>query len=287
MFRNGHSNQRYLPAVQIIDKKQSFKDVDPDRDTILNSGLFICEELNIFKISKNYQLCICLKICIRKIWICLKIYHLLDDRPIGDNMLNMKGEITLKFLGFIKDFANFNMDMFEAFLRAGYGASYGKLDYELNKLQKDRRVYEMAQDEARACRKRYAQFLYKLRRDGLIEEGGDKHKKTIFLTQKGIKKLNKLKEQYSNKLPSVKSYTKKSGNKFVIATFDVPEKERRKRAWIRSALKNIGLKSIQKSVWIGKAKIPQEFIDDLADLRLIDFIEIFEISKTGSLRHVV
>ena len=44
---------------------------------------------------------------------------------------------------------------------------------------------------------------------------------------------------------------------------------------------------IQKSVWIGKVKIPKEFLDDLFKLRLIDYIEIFEISKAGSLKNLI
>lgn len=199
----------------------------------------------------------------------------------------MRGEITLKFLEFIKDFANFNMDMFEAFLRAGYGASYGKLDYEFNKLQKERRKYEIEWEEVKRHRKRYAQFLYMLRQDGLIEEQSEGDGKKLLLTKRGQEKLDKLKEKYLKRLPPTTSYKKEGNNKFIIATFDVPEKERKKRAWLRSVLKNIGLKPIQKSVWMGKAKIPRKFIDDLLELKLINFIEIFEISKTGSLRHIV
>ena len=44
---------------------------------------------------------------------------------------------------------------------------------------------------------------------------------------------------------------------------------------------------LQKSVWIGKVKIPKEFIDDLKELNMINYVEIFEISRGGSLRQVV
>ena len=195
----------------------------------------------------------------------------------------MKGEITLKFLEEVKDFVDSGADMFEVFLRAGYGASAGKLRYELNKVQKERRQRQaLAQ-----YRKRYSKFLYRLRQDGLIKERKQKYGMLVALTSKGRKKLIVLKERYAGRLPEVSSYDKNESDRFIIVVFDIPEKERKKRDWLRSALKSIGLKLVQKSVWMGKVKVPKDFIDDLSELKLIDYVEIFEISKTGSLRKVI
>jgi len=195
----------------------------------------------------------------------------------------MKEEITLKFLEEIKDFVDSGADLFEVFLRAGYGASAGKLRYEFSKAQKERRQrQELAQ-----YRKRYARFLYRLRQDGLIKGKEQKSGKLVTLTPKGRKKLMALKERYAGRLPEVSAYDKNESDKFIIVVFDIPERERKKRDWLRSALKNIGLKLVQKSVWMGKVKVSKDFIDDLSELKLIDYVEIFEISKTGSLRHVI
>ena len=195
----------------------------------------------------------------------------------------MKGEITLKFLEEIKDFVGSGADLFEVFLRAGYGASAGKLRYESSKAQKERRQrQELAQ-----YRKRYARFLYRLRQDGLIKGKEQKSGKLVTLTPKGRKKLMALKERYAGRLPEVSAYDKNESDKFIIVVFDIPERERKKRDWLRSVLKNIGLKLVQKSVWMGKVKVSKDFIDDLSELKLIDYVEIFEISKTGSLRHVI
>lgn len=199
----------------------------------------------------------------------------------------MRGNITLNFLEFVKDFANLNMDMFEAFLRAGYGASYGKLNYELNKLQRERWRQDIKQEEISRHRKRYNQFLYRLRQDKLLNEKVVKNKIVILLTEKGREKLEKLKEKYLNKLPAANLYGGDASDKFIIVAFDIPEKERRKRDWIRDVLQNLNLKSIQKSLWIGKVKIPKQLINDLSELKMLDYVEIFEISKTGSLRHLI
>ena len=43
---------------------------------------------------------------------------------------------------------------------------------------------------------------------------------------------------------------------------------------------------IHKSVWIGKEKIPQELIIDLEELKILNFVEIFEVTKQGTLKKV-
>ena len=81
-------------------------------------------------------------------------------------------------------------------------------------------------------------------------------------------------------------YAGDAAKQFTIVTFDIPERERRKRDWLRGALRNLGLAMVQKSVWIGKVKIPGELVEDMKSMRILDFVEIFEISKTGSLQQV-
>jgi len=186
----------------------------------------------------------------------------------------MKGEITLKVLETIKDFVGEQADLFEAFLNAGYGVSAGKMRYEFDQVQKRKR-----QDlELRKIRRRYSNFISGLRSDGLIE------KESFNLTEKGRRKLKALKESCSHKLPNTGAYSKTEGDKYVIVIFDIPEKYKKKRVWLRSALKKLGLELVQKSVWIGRVKIPKDFIDNLAELKLIEYVEIFEISKSGTLK---
>ena len=73
----------------------------------------------------------------------------------------------------------------------------------------------------------------------------------------------------------------------VIVIFDVPEKEKWKREWLRNTLRELGMKNVQKSVFIGKVKIPELFLENMRKLHAIDYVEIFEIGKTGTLKHVV
>ena len=45
----------------------------------------------------------------------------------------------------------------------------------------------------------------------------------------------------------------------MIVAFDIPECERRKRVWLRSALKNIGFNLIQKAYGPEKSKYRNNF----------------------------
>ncbi|MDP3015363.1 MAG: CRISPR-associated endonuclease Cas2 [bacterium] len=198
----------------------------------------------------------------------------------------MKGDVSVKILEVIGDFAGTATDFFDVVLSASYGASYGKLQYEISKRQNQRIGKSMERNLKRQAKQRYYNMVYYLKKDGLIGEEQKNNKRFFILTKKGKEKLAYLKEQNKRRLPEA-VYLKEGNNKFVIVVFDIPELEKRKREWLRAVLVNLGFKMIQKSVWMGKVKIPKEFLGDLFKMKLVDFVEIFEISKTGSLEHLI
>ncbi len=171
--------------------------------------------------------------------------------------------------------------LIETLLTAPYGSSLGRMKAVERSIRQ--RQARAAVERERA--ERYYSLLYKLKRDGLIEQRSKSGRSILAITSRGMEKLRVLRQRRSSANPTP-DYTGEPNSRFVIVAFDVPETERRKRAWLRSALQNIGLHMVQKSVWIGKKKLPKEFLRDLADLRLLEYVEIFEITKTGSLRHI-
>jgi DNA-binding PadR family transcriptional regulator len=124
-------------------------------------------------------------------------------------------------------------------------------------------------------------LLYKLQKQGLIEKDKKDNKTFWRITIAGKKKLEALKNVFY--LPK-RNYKKEKDEGFNVVIFDIPEKERFKRKWLRSQLISLGFSMLQKSVWIGKNKLPKEFLNDLNYLGLIDFIQIFKISKTGTIK---
>jgi len=190
----------------------------------------------------------------------------------------MKGTILLKALDILKDQAISQIDFFNAVLVSGYGASMSKIDYEYQKRRQIREGKKIRKNDLQDREIRLHRFISKMKHDGLIDKiGGSKAK--FVISKLGKTKLNQLK----NKLPG-RNYKKKSQNNPIIVSFDIPERLRRKRNWIREVIKNLGFEMVHQSVWIGKTKIPKEMVEDLEKLNILEFVEIFEVGKRGTLK---
>ena len=196
-----------------------------------------------------------------------------------------RGAIMRAVLEAIGSSAEGIVDGFAAFLSAGYGASFSRINYEIGKRESARFTEMLEREEALRARQRYHNLIHALTRDGLVQKRTAKNKALLILTKEGRKKLEFFRAQHVGAFPPA-LYHKEAGDTFIIVTFDVPEKDRRKRDWLRAALKNLGLTMVQKSVWLGKIILPPAFLEDLHALRLVHFVEIFEVSKTGSLHYL-
>jgi DNA-binding PadR family transcriptional regulator len=193
----------------------------------------------------------------------------------------MRGEITIKVLEAVKDAVVNVADLFDVFLTAGYGASLGKMRYMLAEKERIRDKEELR----RKMQQRYYSMLYRLKQQGFIKTSPKKEGVVIRITRIGKEKLSKLLKQSKERLPAPR-YLKKEAEQFVIIAFDIPEHSKKKRDWLRAVLKYFGMRMIQKSVWAGKLKLPKEFLDDLRRYNILNCVEIFEISKAGSLQQV-
>jgi len=125
-------------------------------------------------------------------------------------------------------------------------------------------------------RQKLSSLIYKLKKEGLVQAGG----RGWQITQLGLNKIKALK----NKLSKRPVYQKEKDGLLKIISFDIPEKIRNHRLWLRVALKNLDFKMLQKSVWLGKAQLPQQFVKDLQKRGLVNHVKILGISQTGNLR---
>jgi len=190
----------------------------------------------------------------------------------------MRGKILRQILEFLEDGAANQINFFDAILSGGYGASMGKIEYEYQKNKKARDLQKIQLNDFKIKKKRLQKFLSKLKKDGLIIE--IENSSNLVISNKGKQKLFKL------KTTQTKYYKKENSETFTIISFDIPERLRRKRNWLREVIQNLGFKMVHKSVWIGKVKIPKQLIFDLEEMNILEFIEIFEISKTGGLEKI-
>ena len=80
-------------------------------------------------------------------------------------------------------------------------------------------------------------------------------------TKKGLEKL-------ALRLPArtKRKIKEPAKEKTLIIAFDIPERLRRKREWLRRELLNLGFIKLQQSVWLGPAPLPKDFIEALETL---------------------
>lgn len=127
---------------------------------------------------------------------------------------------------------------------------------------------------------KFYSLLNKLKREGFIQKKKSKMGSIWKITKAGLNKLGILKNK------RIGGYPIEDDKKFKIIAFDVPEWERWKRAWLRESLVSLGFSMLQKSVWIGKKKIPEDFLGDLREKRIFNYIHILEISASGTVKHL-
>lgn len=122
-------------------------------------------------------------------------------------------------------------------------------------------------------RKSFSTQLSRLQRRGLVERIGSKKRAVWKITEKGKDALHKKDKLV---LPA------KDGIQRLVI-FDISEKERAKRIWIRAELISIGYQPLQKSVWIGEMPMPNQFLEKLDALQLHGKVHIFSIRDRGTL----
>lgn len=161
-----------------------------------------------------------------------------------------------------------------AIITAGYGASSGKINKRAEEVRQQL-ASPISPDLSTREKHNFNVLLSRMKKDGLIERKSEKW----AITPKGRGKLSLWRNR-----PRAPQYLGEDSNNLRIIAFDIPEKERGKRAWLRSALKNMGFKMVQQSIWAGKRNIPKQFLKDLQGLKIIQHVDIFTVTKSGSLR---
>src|SRR3989338_1449712 len=189
-----------------------------------------------------------------------------------------RGQILIRILELLHEQATTQIDFFRAVLVSGYGASSSKIEYEYQKLQRISSRQKSQKEDLRNKKLRLQKFLSKLKRDGLIKKIKGPNAGFI-ISNRGKAKLIELKKKFPNKYYEVKGKETSP----VIISFDIPENFARKRAWLREVIRNLGFEMVHKSVWVGNIKLPEQLVLDLDRMNILEFIEIFEVSKTGTL----
>jgi CRISPR-associated endonuclease Cas2 len=106
--------------------------------------------------------------------------------------------------------------------------------------------------------------LHRLRKRGLIKKENNKFQ----LSFAGLKLFKEIKN--NNKIWD---------GKWRIAMFDIPEKFRRERNWLRRELYNLGYKLFQKSVFIGKWTLSESFYKEIKEKEINKYINLITVGE--------
>jgi len=188
----------------------------------------------------------------------------------------MSKGITAKVLEKLSEGVAVSSALFQAIMESGYGASYGKLQRNYGRIIGGARR-PVRPDNLSFKKHNFYLILSKLKREGLVKNKEGRWS----ITGVGKEKLAKL----VKRMPRVR-YEKEADSTLKIVIFDVPEKEQHKRAWLRRRLVELGFKMLQKSVWAGRVKLPEEFLEDLREYKIFPYVDIFAVTKTGSIRPI-
>lgn len=152
--------------------------------------------------------------------------------------------------------------------------------YKNEKRRKDSVFFNSEKSYTDTERQRFYSLLNKLKNQGFIKKKHSKNGSLWNITKRGFEKLGLINKKKKPEYDSVKD------NKVKIITFDIPERERWKRAWLREALVAQEFSMLHQSVWVGKNKIPEQFLEDLRDIKLINYIHILEVSASGTIKEL-
>lgn len=161
--------------------------------------------------------------------------------------------------------------MFMGGRSGSYKRAYGKLYGGYTLPEKTDAVFEDKQQ--------FYSLLNSLKRQGLIEKKKSKKGVIWKITSAGLQKLKLFKERKIE-------YDIIQDNKLKIIAYDIPEREKKKREWLREVLRMLGFRMLQRSLWIGKNKVPERFLKDLREKNIINYVDIFEISQKGTIREI-
>lgn len=75
---------------------------------------------------------------------------------------------------------------------------------------------------------------------------------------------------------------KKHSPKNLVVMYDIPERKKKERDWLRRQLIEFGYTMIQRSVWVGPSPLPREFVEYVRAIGLRGKLKTFKLAKPYS-----
>jgi DNA-binding PadR family transcriptional regulator len=112
------------------------------------------------------------------------------------------------------------------------------------------------------------QSLRRLKKQGFVEKKEGKY---------ALARTGKMLMQYV--LRRQKAISAKWDGKFRVVIFDIPEKERKTRNWLRQEFYFLKYQKLQESVFIGKLPLPPDLIKDIKRNKIGNYVNYLMVDK--------
>lgn len=191
------------------------------------------------------------------------------------------GKVTVRALGVLRDGTRSFADIVEAMAALSHKESVYKTEGEMGR-KKTRGAQKAEEDK---IKHNLRMLMSRLVEQGLVVPDSNGGRPEYNLTKYGQKILDSLLARKKTELPMPK-YRSSPATRGLVIVFDIPECIRYQRAWLREALKSMGLRMVQLSVWMGNVSLPKNFLEDLECYGLFQYVQIFGVSASGTLEEI-
>jgi len=172
----------------------------------------------------------------------------------------MKFQVTDQFLWLVYSFGDTVSDLLYA------GRPRGLQDFNPEAKKFWREI------QKKKNKKQFKRFVSYLRTKGYIKENEAGVEKGILLTKKGEQKALALDCKLVEK-------EKRKDGKWIMVMYDIPEKKKRQRFFLRRDLKELGYKKLQNSIWICPYNTYKETEKIIEGYLLTSYVKIFLIEE--------
>lgn len=139
-----------------------------------------------------------------------------------------------------------------------------------------RQMFGLDPPKSQPTRRTLSATLARLRHEGLVARRTAISGTVWRLSRKGRERLDALRMAHEPLPPT--------DGRVRILSFDIPERDRRQRTWLREALRLCDYQPVQKSVWVGKRPLPVWIFEGARKRHIGDCLHLFEVSRSGTLR---
>lgn len=116
----------------------------------------------------------------------------------------------------------------------------------------------------------FSQHIYRLNKKGIIKA----QRNFIYINKESLL-------DFSTKKNSVIKGISPNKTGKILISFDIPEKHKKARDWLRNQIKYWDFEMIHKSLWLGNGPLPKEFNERLKQLGVFENVRIFKVRKAS------